>query len=47
MWSDWNQLKKTQPKQSYNSKLSRSSKEWEKAFVEWKKVNPKQDSSKI
>tara|TARA_Y100001968_G_C19449726_1_gene767694 strand:- start:2664 stop:3014 length:351 start_codon:yes stop_codon:yes gene_type:complete len=40
MWSDWQEIKETRSKQS-NPKIQRSSKEWEKAFIEWKKLHDK------
>ena len=47
MWSDWKEIKMTKPKPPSNSNLKKPSKEWEKAFVEWKRKNAKQVESKV
>lgn len=38
MWSEWKELTKVNSLET-NPKIKRSSKEWEKAFIEWKQVN--------
>ena len=43
MWSEWKELKKIQPKQLSNSKFAKSSKEWEKAFIEWGEMKSNQN----